>query len=305
MTNTVHRDWLARNLAAPSRVGPSVLREEDAVLACAVGCDLAGIAPFVRSLRAVFPGQVILVVDRKPTLLAWLSTHGVETVIAADRAPHRKPHAMVARFAVYAQLLQERPEIRNVILAEVRDVVFQGDPFADPPADLHLFEGGASAAGLNARVLQALIGEGLARDLGQRPPVSPGVVAGPSAAVVRFCRAMLLLCDMPGSSLGGGIDQAACHVIAHLRLVGGDVRPNFERAVVASSGLRVKDGRILNPDDSFSPVIVGYGRSRELSAHVRARWGLPAARRPRRRVDLRRTMRTLQASFLGALPQLR
>lgn len=305
MTSTVYRDWLARNPATPSRVGPSILREEDAVLACAVGCDLAGIAPFVRSLRAVFSGQVILVVDRKPTLLAWLSTHGVETVIAADRAPHCKPHAMVARFAVYAQLLQERAEIRNVILADVRDVVFQADPFADAPQDLNLFQGVASAAGLNPRAMQALIGEALARDLGKRPLVSLGVVAGPKAAVTRFCRAMLLLCDMPRSNLGGGIDQAACHVIAHLGLVGGDVRPNFERTAVASCGLKVEDGRIVSPDGSLSPVIVGYGRSRDLAAHVRDRWGLPAARRPRRRVDLRRTMRTLQESFLASLPELR
>jgi len=300
MISSAHRDWLARHPTLPLIAGLPSLREQDAVLACAVGCDLAEVAPFVRSLRAVFAGQVILLVDRKPTLRAWLSTHGVEMVIAADRLVHWKPHPSVARFALYAQLLQERREIRNVVLADVRDVVFQADPFRDAPADLHLFKGAALGAGLNARAMQALIGEALAQDLGKRPPVSLGVAAGPTADATRFCRAMLLLCDMPRSNLGGGIGQAACHVIAHLGLVGGEVRPNFERVAIASCGMRVEDGRIRNPDDSLSPIVVGYGRSPDLAAHIKERWGLPSARRRRSATAFGRTIQSLQASLLGA-----
>lgn len=300
MSTSIYRDWLARNPAPSATVGPSS-REDDAVLACAVGCDLAEVAPFVRSLRSVFPGQVIIVIDRKPTLQAWLSTHGVETVIVGDRSPHWKSPAIVARFAVYARILQERREIRNVILADVRDVVFQSDPFRATPDDLHFFTGagGPLTDPSRGRNAEALVGADLARDLCKRARIAD-VVAGPNEAVTRFCHALLLLCGQPRASLGIGADRAACHIVAHLGLAGGEIRPNFQRVAIASFGMRVGDGRILNPDDSTSPIVLGYRRSSDLALHIDRRWGVPPARV--RETGLRRTMRTLQASFLGGPP---
>ena len=303
MTSAVHRDWLGRHPTLPLIAGLPMLRERDAVLASAVGCDLAEVAPFVRSLRAVFSGQILLLVDRDPTLSAWLSTHGVETIVAADRLLHWRPHAAVTRFAVYAQLLQERREIRNVILADVREAVFQSDPFRDAADDLTLFSGAGGAlaeAAVNNRAMHALVGEGLARDLGGRPPVSVGLVAGPTEAVVRFCRTLLLLATAPSVGSVAGIDRAACHVIAHLRLAGGAVRANHGRVATASKALRVEDGLIVNPDESFSPVVLGYRRAADIAAHVEATWGLPAVARRSPGAALGRTMRSLQASFMAA-----
>lgn len=273
-------------------------------MACATGRDLAEIAPFVRSLRAVFDGQIILIVDQKPTLLAWLATHGVEAVIAADRLLHWKPHPAVARFAVYAQLLQDRREIRYAILADIRDVVFQADPFGRPMPDLEFFTGagGAMPGAAEVRAIEVLIGQELARDLGRRSRIAD-VIAGPTEAVVRFCRTLLLLCEQPRVGLGAGIDRAACHLVAHLSLAGGEIRPNFQRAAVASCGMRVANGRILNPDDSASAIVVGYRRSSDLALHVDRRWGVP--RDTSKGAGLRRAMRTIQTSILGGALELR
>ena len=304
MTSSVHRDWLTRHPTLPliSTLAPE--REQQAVLACAIGRDLAEIAPFVRSLREVFVGQVILVVDRKPTLLAWLSTHGVEAVIAADRLPHWKPNAAVARFAIYGQLLQERREIRQVVLTDVRDVVFQADPFRQATESLEFFAnaGGASPGAEEVRAIEALMGETLAQDLGWRARIV-GLVAGPTDAVARFCRTLVLLCGLPRAGLAASLGQAACHVIAHLGLAGGEIRPNFQRTAVVSDAMRVEDGRILNPDDSASPIVVGYRRSTDMASHVDRRWGLPSDRT--RTAGFRRAMRTLRASFLGEPSELR
>lgn len=270
-------------------------------MACATGLDLAEIAPFVRSLRAVFAGQVILIVDRKPTLLAWLSTHGVEAVVAADRLLHWKPQPAVARFAVFAQLLQERREIRQTILADPRHVVFQTDPFRGATDELEFFSGaGGATPGLGEqRAIAAMIGESLAHDLGRRPRIAD-LIAGPTGAVVRVCRSLLSLCAQQRMGSDSGLDRAASHVVAHLGLAGGEIRRNFQRAAIASCGMRIADGRILNPDDSSSPIVVGYRRCPDLALHVDRHWGLPP--NPSTGAGLRRAMRTIQTSFLGGAP---
>ena len=307
MAGAAYVDWLDRNLPTlPVREQGSHC--EDAVLGHAVGCGLAEIAPFVRSLRAVFSGQVILIVDRKPTLLAWLSTHGVETVIAADRLLHWKPHPAVTRFAVHAQVLQERSEIHNVLIADVRDMVFQGDPLADAPDHCQFFREADDGAHPSVRLapLRAIVAEPLAQDLSERPRVTTGVIAGPRAAALRFCRTMLLL--SAGARPGESLDQAACNVIAHLGLVGGEIRPNFDRVAMASPsgavGPRLEAGRAVNPDGGVSPILHRYSRIPGLADHACATWGIPTARR-RPETALRRRMQSFGAAVLRGLPELR
>jgi len=275
--------WLPRALAC-DEAAPGVSTQADrAVLGYAVSYDIADVAPFIRSLRAVFAGPVLLVVDRKPALLAWLAAQGVEAIIAGDRLADWAPHPVVARFAVYAQILQERPDLGDVIATDVRDVVFQADPFEGAGDDLQFFieaeDRSLADHAFNLKHLQALVGEGLAQDLGRRSCVCVGVVAGPRAAMLRFCRALLLLCAIPRSNVGGafGADQAACNVIAHLNLVGGRIQPNYGR--VATIGLTAADrlgfegGRILNPDGGSSAIVHQYDRITALAAEVQTRWG--------------------------------
>lgn len=258
----------------------TAFRQGDAVLACAVGRDLTDVAPFVRSLRAVFDGRIILLVDRRPMLPAWLSTHGVETVVATGRQRPWRLQAEVSRFATFARILQERTEIRRAILADVEDIVFQSDPFHPPLADLQFHNGPGVAVPhpANRRIAGTIVGAALARDLSGRPQISPGLVAGPAAAVERFCRALLLISDAARAGPANAIDEAACHAVAHLGLAGGQIRPNFERVATVSGETTVTDGKVRNPDGTESPIILGYRRSPDLAAHIERRWGLMASR---------------------------
>ena len=316
MAASLYLDWLSRSLTQEPSGAAARPPAGEAVLGYAVGYDIAEVAPFVRSLRAVFSGQIILVVDRKPVLLEWLAAHGVEAVIATDQLLHWKPHPVVARFAVYAQVLQGRPEIQQAVITDVRDVVFQADPFKDASEALQFFieaeDRPLADHAFNLKHLQALFGEAMARDLGRRACVCVGVVAGPTEAVIRFCRALLLLCAIPRSSVGGafGADQAACNVIAHLNLVGGEIRSNYGRVatigLTAPDRLGLEDGLILNPDGAVSPIVHQYDRIPRLAAQVEARWGVPTADvQVRRRKTLPQRVRTLRASVLRRLPELR
>lgn len=314
MAASPYLGWLSRSLRSPAAAASAANPAETAVLGYAAGYGVSEIAPFVRSLRSVFSGRIILVVDRKPALLAWLATYGVEPVIAAERMLHWAPHPVVARFAVWAQILQGRPEIRHVVTSDVRDVVFQGDPFADPDPGLQFFieaeDRSLAEHAFNRKHLRRLVGDRLAEDIGQLPCVCVGVVAGPAASILRFCRTVLFLCAIPRSQVGGafGTDQAACNVIAHLNLVGGDIRPNYTRVatigLTAPENLRLEDGVIVNPDGGVSPIVHQYDRIPRLLTHVQARWGQPASLRSPTRSPWRRVAK-LRDSVLRCLPELR
>lgn len=292
------------------RTDPS-LRTVDTVLGYAVGCDADEVAPFIRSLRSVFSGRVIVVVDRNPTLRAYLRTHKVEMETAPHKTLRWRPQPVVERFAALADILDHHADIRDVVITDVRDVVFQGDPFAGMEDGLQFFlEAEGRSLGrhaFNLKRLRRLMGEAVARELSDRPCVSAGVIAGPAVAVTRFYRTLLLSCAIPRSRAGRlvGGDQAACNLIAHLNLTGGRIRPNFGRVatvgLTALNQLGLVDGRIVNPDGSYSPIVHQYDRVGVLADHVHARWGVSAAAE-RLRQNFRAGSRRLQASTRGRLP---
>jgi hypothetical protein len=316
MARSPYIDWLARSLAIratrPRAVPPP---DTDLVLGYATGYGVREIAPFVRSLRAVYRGDVVLVVDADDELIDFLRVHDVEVVLHAPAPGTWAPHPVVARFSAYAAQLDQRPWVRNVILTDVRDVVFQADPFAAPVDGLEFFEENEGQPlarhAFNVKHLTAVAGEGLASAILDRACVCVGVVLGPRADVARFCRALLMLCAIPRSNVGGafGADQAACNLIAHLDLLGGAVHRNYGR--VATIGLtpperlRLEGGRILNPDASISPIVHQYDRIGFLKAFVAERWGQEAPRPSAVAAQMKRRATTLRASLGRRLPEFR
>ena len=63
--------WLAGAMLGERGKPASSAPVDDLILGYATGYDAADVAPFVRSLRAVFDGPVVLVVDQEPALLAF------------------------------------------------------------------------------------------------------------------------------------------------------------------------------------------------------------------------------------------
>jgi hypothetical protein len=248
---------------------PAAIRR-DLVLASALGLDLTEVAPFVRSLRAVFKGPVILLVDHNPTLIAWLSTHDVESVVS--RCSFWRRHE--DRWTGFARVLQERPHFRNLLLADARQVVFQSDPFRDAPVELQFVEDIDQV--VNAALVQDLVGEGLARRIVAAPSMLLDVVAGPGPAALRFCNEMRRLSAVARSGPAGwsGAENAVCTVVARLGLAAGDVSLNPQRVTIASNRHRVQDGLIVDPEGGVSPVVHGHARSPQLAAYVGDRWGV-------------------------------
>lgn len=315
-SKSAYLSWLSRTLTPPAheadeRSSPAA----SLVLGYATGYAAAAIAPFVRSLRAFHHGPVAMVVDRRADVLALLAEHGVDAV-HPEASSGWAPHPVVARFAAYLQVMERRPDVADVLLTDVRDVVFQGDPFKPAPHRLEVFNEWDDALlgdhAFNMKHLAALVGEAMAAPLADRACLCVGTVIGPREEAARLCRIILMLAAVPRSALGGafGADQAAFNLAVHLELVRASIQANYGRVATVGmtpgSSLKAVDGRVLNPDGGVSPILHQHDRHPALAAAVHERWsgGAPYHGREKSRTAADRGRR-LGRSLMRRLPELR
>jgi hypothetical protein len=305
--------WLARALRPERSSLPPV--SGDVVLGYGTGYDVADIAPFVLSLRAVFDGAVALVVDDRPDLKAFLDQHGV-IAVHPQHLEGWEPHAVMARFAAFDRLLGRWPDAKSVLITDVRDVIFQAAPFAPAPVRLEAYveyeDGVLRDHDFNMKYLRAVGGDDLAEAVADKPCICVGTVMGPREAMIRFCRTVMLLAAIPRSELGGafGADQAACNLAIHMGLVEADIRPNYGR--VATLGLTRTgtlgwaDGRVTNPDGGWSAIVHQHDRHPALATAVHARWGGGLEHRERvQKKTLSQRLDKQTQSIRRRLPELR
>ena len=187
------------------------------------------------------------------------------------------------RFVAFDRLLRGWPDVDGVLITDVRDVIFQADPFSPLPERLLAFQeyesGVLATHAFNMKYIRALAGVELAEAVSQRPCVCVGTVMGPRDEVLRLCRTILMLAAVPRSAIGGafGADQAACNLAIHLGMVEAQVVPNYGRVatlgMTAGGKLTFVDGRVVNPDGTISAIVHQHDRHPHLAESVHARWG--------------------------------
>lgn len=281
-TRSTYLDWLGRSMRP---VGPSPTSGEaarrDLVLGYATGYGREQVEAFVRSLRAVYDGDAALFVSADAELATFLADHRIEA-LAAPADSGWTPAPVVARFAGYAAEVAARPGLGDVMLTDVRDVIFQGSPFEPRAKGLEVFiEDEQHRLGdhdFQIKYLGALIGKPLTDAVRTYPSLCAGVIVGPAAQVGRLCRLILTLGAIPRSAVGGGfgVDQASLNVAVHYGLIEAIISDNFGRVAtigMSPEGVTAAHGRIVNRDGSVSPVVHQYDRLPDLMDLVRARWG--------------------------------
>jgi hypothetical protein len=244
--------------------------------------------PFVRSLRASgFAGECLLVTRGcPPGTEAALAAAGA-TPVAADLggAPLVTSYN-VARYRAFAGLLAARPDAGRVVLADVRDVVFQRDPFAAAPAaGLHLFlEHPARSIGQciwTSSWIRYRYGDAALPPLADRPIACSGVVLGDAAAVRAYLGRVLIELTPPlrANNYMAGYDQGVVNVLAHRAELPGLVLHPYASAAVLHLGnappgavRRDAAGAIVNDAGAVAAVVHQHDRHPEL-AGLAARWG--------------------------------
>jgi hypothetical protein len=315
---SAYLDWLAAQLATEA---PGIRRAAgefgpDLVMGFATGFDRAALAPFVRSLRAVHGGRVGLYVDPcRQDVDAFLHENGVDRLTPPSQTSWR-PHPTTERFGAYLSGLKAYPSARNVLLIDVRDVVFQGPPMEAPVAPLELYpESGEDRLAedfKNLRWLRRMFSRKVADQLSERACLCAGAILGHRAEIERLCRILLFLSAIPRSGVGGafGADQAALNLAAYMGLVDGAIFPNFGRVATvqrtASCRLRLDGWKVMNPDGSISPILHKYDRHSTIEEVVRRHWA-PEMRREEHGggIDLPHFMAHASRGFAKRLPEIR
>lgn len=256
------------------------------VLGFAVGYNSAQLAPFVLSLQATgFTGDIVLFLsETPPEAIDWLARHNVR-VEPAEPYRYMGFHMAHARFFLYDAFLMrhqfpwpEAGRYANVFMSDVRDVVFQSDPFAaQGERDLICCNESRNtpigACDANSVWIRNMFGDETLARLADQPISCVGTILGTFAGTLEYLIHMQLLSfEVPYNTRHmHGIDQGIHNIIIHSgrmpTLVTSD---NTELVGTVGYGL---DGahldteqRLCNAAGAVIPVVHQYDRNPEYAA---------------------------------------
>lgn len=257
------------------------------VLGAAVGFRPAQVRIFVESLRGCgYAGDVVMLVGwAQWRLEAYLRRHGVRTVASwSTRKLHGPIHAY--RFEKFARLVRAQAgRYDQVMVSDVRDVVFQRHPFAGvtSPACQFYLEGAGWTIGsepTNRRWARTFLAPEQVEAIGPCRITCCGVVLGGIAAMTAYLERLAAYLHALPLRLRreGGADTVFHNLMAHLthEVDGLLVENNLH---VATMGLEPPDAYAVGPDglirtaDGHVPAILHqYDRLPAVLAAVKARY---------------------------------
>lgn len=268
---------------------PSVGR--NLVIGLAINYGKRDLAPFVRSLRGCgYTDEIVLLVsDLDTETREFLEEHNVTCEYYWEMNFVPFDFMLARNFSYYRYLCtmcNREQAFDRILLTDVGDVVFQGDPFVTAPA-------GEITLYLEDKVrtldtcyvcgywIRSAFGDRAFDELRGRRMSCAGTVLGTWTGILRYLLVMqtgAFECAVTARMLEG-IDQAIHNVMLYRdRLAGAVVIENSEH--VFTMGIMPKnnivitpDGMITDRDGRICPVIHQYNRHPPVTKFVRERYG--------------------------------
>lgn len=287
------------------------MMRSDCVLTTAIGYEPTDAELFLRSLKAFSNARVFVFADDS---LSKLPSSCAQVTIL-----HEKSHPELFRSGIELNtpnneryfwyrnlLLQQGNAFNRILLADLRDVVFQADPFelvsgsglqvAAEPVRL-------GNCGSNSAWFSAVYGASELRRYADNPVFCSGTTLGPFEAQDRYLAFMCSELGKHGPGLDGGrqtliIDQAIhnffCYshddsISVHNNETGGIA--TLHHGATACFG---RDGRLLNTEGHPFHIIHQYDRFRVVKTIIKERWNF------RTRYDVEISVREFLANWSRA-----
>jgi len=223
-------------------------------------------------------------------LAALFESLGVGDSAVARRMAQYLWHCNSGRFFYYQQFLERHREYDRVLLADVRDVLFQRSPFSGVAADaLYLFEEfpdtPLSRQVDNASWIRRLYGAAVLNEIGHFPIVCAGVMMGGHVHVLE-CVAQIARASVT-NYIGWGTDQGTLNFLVRTgRLPATAVFP-YGYGPAMHVGIAPRDtictgerGRVLNREDEVCNIIHQYDRHPDLMTTLLRRDEEPSVEAP-------------------------
>lgn len=186
----------------------------DLILGTAVGYNVDTIRPFIVSLlTSGYHGRIVLFLEDPCNDTArFLRKHSVEI------RPYKTSHFPINiwRFFLYLQFLKQEHSIDRIMITDVRDVIFQDDPFVICTDDkLYCFEEDRSmtlsTCTFNSQWILQAYGRNILYALGHNPIICAGVTIASCKKIQQYLE---IICKEIETLLPiWGIDQSAHNVL--------------------------------------------------------------------------------------------
>jgi hypothetical protein len=246
------------------------------VLGMAFGYALEKIKPFVMSLRQYYKDDILFVLDNvNPDLEKFFETYGVYTFIPSE--PLNQSTCQINRYEIYLDCINEHfPDTENILIADVRDVVFQADPFIEYPkkpleffAEPELFKN----CQYNAPWVAGIYGISRIDQIKDEYVICSGTTMGTRAGMIEYLKTMVAefsRLSKLGRHLRGGEDQPVHnHLIYSNNFSDFNINQNGVGPICTMHHSKILSfnrlGQLLNDDGSVIPVVHQYDRCGPMS----------------------------------------
>jgi len=196
------------------------------ILTTAYNYGLDSVRPFLKSLYATgYDGEVVMVVDPvRNRIPDNFEGHSIRFV----PLPSAKLPLNTARFFAYEGYLRTVKIPKQLLLTDVRDVIFQTNPEKDLPQEgLHAYceceKMTIEKCPYNSKWMRLAYSEEVLDWLGDRPIICAGVIVGGGVSMLAYITR--LCAELVGLPPTVGLDQAAHNVLMRTRL-GGTIHLN-------------------------------------------------------------------------------
>lgn len=229
------------------------------------------VEPFLRSCRRHYQDRIVLFVSNCDTTIGELGRRYNAELIHVEA----RNHAVNDRFFFYQDFLRANEGVRNCFLTDIRDVVFQANPFSgllrEEIIKFYEEEGCFSATEVNHRWYAAIYGEEAATGLNGKPIICAGTTLAGGKGAIDYVSRMAAEIERTGVTKFGA-DQAIHNHLFYSGALPNAVSTRNRVSEVQTMGLQTRftldvQGRLLNDDGSVPAVVHQYDRHEFLVRH--------------------------------------
>jgi hypothetical protein len=240
------------------------------IMGSAFGYSIEKIKPFVLSLRQYYQGNVVFIVDSvSEEQQDFYNEYYIYTYIPDEQLTSATGN--VRRFNHYQNCLEENfLDIENIFLTDVRDIVFQSDPFTNYPTyDIEFFAEPELLGNCNhnGTWYQRLYDNDGLEKVKDQYILCAGTTIGKRDTIVEYIKKLVTEVDRL-SELGrayGNCDQAIHNYLAYNGYFDNyRINQNGQGLVSTMHHSKIltfnRQGQMLNDDGTPTPVIHQYDR---------------------------------------------
>lgn len=247
------------------------------VMSAAYGYGVNDLKPFAHSLRKYYDGDIFFIIkELTEEFLEFSQQYKVKGAVI-DRLSQNNDIQWM-RYSIFSQILQQC-DVDRIFISDVRDVVFQDDPFSytNVAFDLEFFEEPETIRNCNCNAgwIMSLYGPSELITIGNNNIICSGTTMGSKKGMLNYFETMtkeILSFSNRGIQIKGGEDQPIHnHLIRHDKFENYIVYVNCSNAVATLDHQKQftfnDEGKLTDKLDRVIPVVHQWDRPKQHSEH--------------------------------------